>query len=238
MGLPKIDAPLFTLELPSTGEKIKFRPFTVKEEKILLIAQESGEVDQIIDSIKQIINNCVIDVGDIEAYPMFDIEYMIMNIRARSVNNQAKFNIKDPETEEEVEVSFDIGDLEVSKPEGHTKNIAINETSRLVMKYPSINQLQAMIKSLNNKATESDMYEVMLACIDTVVVDGDQVYKLADYTHEEVEAFLDDLSATTVEGIKNFFEAMATLRYEIPYTTKGKEKVFVVEGLESFFMSR
>ena len=89
MGLPKIDAPLFSLELPSTGEKVKYRPFTVKEEKILLIAQESGDTDQIIESIKQIVNNCVITDKDVDDYPMFDIEYVLMHVRAKSVNNVA-----------------------------------------------------------------------------------------------------------------------------------------------------
>jgi hypothetical protein len=236
MGLPKIDAPLFTLELPSTGEKIKYRPFTVKEEKILLIAQESNDIDQIIDSVKQIINNCVIDVRDTDSYPMFDIEFMIMNIRAASVNNVAKFNITDPETEQQVELEFDINDLSVARKENHSQKIALNDNSYISMRYPTINQLQAMVKSLKNKATDQDMLDVMLACIDTVVVNDDQVYKLEEYSQDEVTEFLESMSAKTVDDIKTFFDTMPTLRYEIPYTVDDKEKKFVVEGLETFFM--
>lgn len=236
MALPKIDAPLFNLELPSTGEKIRYRPFTVKEEKILLIAQESADVDQIIDSIKQIVNNCVVDLGDIESYPMFDIEYMIMNIRSKSVNNVAKFKITDPETEQEVELGFDINELKISRPEGHSTNIEVNETTKLVMRYPSISQLQQMIKTLNNKATDADMLEVMLNCIDSVVVDEDQVYKLEEYTQDEVAEFLEGLTSIAVAQIKEFFDTMPRLRYEIPYKVDDKEKKFVVEGLETFFM--
>lgn len=236
MGLPKIDAPLFSLELPSTGEKIKYRPFTVKEEKILLIAQESGDTDQIIESIKQIVNNCVITDKDVDDYPMFDIEYVLMHVRAKSVNNVAKFSVTDPDTQEQVELGFNINDLKVSRPEGHNKEIQVNESTKLMMIYPGISQLHMMLSSMNNKVNNADMLSVMLQCIDSVIVDDDQVYKLSEYTEDEVAEFLEGLTSGAVDQIKTFFETMPRLRIEIPYKIDDKEKKFVVEGLESFFM--
>lgn len=236
MGLPKIDAPLFSLELPSTGEKIKYRPFTVKEEKILLIAQESGDTDQIIESIKQIVNNCVISDKDVNDYPMFDIEYILMHVRAKSVNNVAKFSVTDPDTQEQVELGFNINDLKVSRPEGHNKEIQVNESTKLMMIYPGISQLHMMLSSMNNKVNNADMLSVMLQCIDSVIVDDDQVYKLSEYTEDEVAEFLEGLTSGAVDQIKTFFETMPRLRIEIPYKIDDKEKKFVVEGLESFFM--
>lgn len=236
MGLPKIDAPLFSLELPSTGEKIKYRPFTVKEEKILLIAQESGDTDQIIESIKQIVNNCVISDKDVDDYPMFDIEYALMHVRAKSVNNVAKFSVTDPDTQEQVELGFNINDLKVSRPEGHNPEIQVNENTKLIMIYPGISQLHMMLSSMNNKVNNADMLSVMLQCIDSVIVDDDQVYKLSEYTEDEVAEFLEGLTSSAVDQIKTFFETMPRLRIEIPYKINDKEKKFVVEGLESFFM--
>lgn len=236
MPLPKIDAPLFTLTIPSTGEKKKYRPFTVKEEKVLLIAQESNDVTHIVDSIKQIINNCVFDMDDLNKYAMFDIEWMLMHIRASSVNNEVKFNINDPEFEEQVELVFEIENLKMYEPEGHTKEIEISESQKLMMRYPGVGELEEMIGSLQGKATEEDMLNVMLKSIDSIIVDEDQIYKLSEYSDEEVMTFLNDLTAPTVNQIKNFFETMPRLRHECKYEIQGKEKTFVIEGLETFFI--
>lgn len=236
MGLPKLDQPIFTCELPSTSEKIKYRPFTVKEEKILLIAQESKDPDQIIDSIKQIITNCVLNKKDVNEYPMFDIEYLIMNIRAKSVNNVVKFNITDPEFDKQVELEFNIDNLTLSKADGHTNEISSGDNVKIIMKYPSIDQLREMIGALQNKATDADMLNVMLQCIDTIVVGEDEVHKLSDYSEEDVIDFLEGMSTVTVNQIKNFFETMPRLRHECPYTIEGKEKTFVIEGMETFFI--
>ena len=126
MGLPKIDQPLFELVIPSTGKKVQYRPFTVKEEKILLIAQESKSTDQIILAIKQIINNCLVDV-DVDTLATFDLEYIIINIRGKSVNNEMTFNITDPDTQEDIELAMDVNDIEVVFDEKHDKKIDLNE---------------------------------------------------------------------------------------------------------------
>ena len=127
MGLPKIDLPLFEAELPSTGKKFKYRPFTVKEEKILLVAQESNETSQEILSVKQVVNNCLIDM-DIEDLSMFDLEYVMLLLRARSVDNEIKFSVKDPDTDENIELVLDVEEVKLTKDEAHTNQVKINDT--------------------------------------------------------------------------------------------------------------
>jgi hypothetical protein len=236
MGLPKIDQPIFTLTLPSSGEKIKFRPFTVKEEKVLLIAQESKDADHIVDSIKQIINNCILTDIDISQFALFDLEYVLMQIRAQSVNNNVKFTIQDPEFEEPIQLEFNIDNLKLQYPEGHSKEITVNETTKIVMRYPTMDQLTQMISAVKAEATEADMMGVMLNCIDSVIVDEDQVYRLSDYSEDEVISFIEDMSVLTVNQIKEFFETMPRLRHEVEYEVHGKQKKFVIEGTETFFI--
>ena len=232
MGLPKIQQPLFELVVPSTEQKVKYRPFVVKEEKILLVAQESKDFDQVVLAIKQIVNNCMEGV-DVDELAMFDLEYVLINIRAKSVNNEFKFTIKDPDSKETVELSVDIEDIKVQKDPNHNKMIRVNDDITLMMKYPSLEQLK-MLNGTKSKA--AGQIDVMLSCIDKVV-SGDQIYNLADFSKEEVEEFLDSFTNENVMAIKTFFDTMPVLRYEKNYTLKdGTEKKFVMQGTETFFI--
>jgi hypothetical protein len=234
MGLPKIDLPLFETKLLSTGrKKVKYRPFTVKEEKILLIAQESDDIGQVILAIKQIIGNCCPDV-DADELPMFDLEYLLLQIRGKSVNNVISFQITDPETEKPVMLELDIDEIKITMPEGHNPEIALSETSYLVMRYPKLDEVTQF---LNPEQDESrNVNDVMLSCIDTVV-EGDTVYKLSDFSDEEVLEFIDSFPTGTVEDIKKFFETVPVLRCEQTYTNAdGEEKQVVLEGVETFFI--
>ena len=234
MGLPKIDLPVFETKLISTGrKKIKYRPFTVKEEKILLIAQESDEIDQIILAIKQIIGNCCSDVVA-EDLPMFDLEYLLLQIRGKSVNNVIEFQITDPETEKPVTLELDIADVEITKPKGHNREIPLGEDSYLVMRYPKLEEVTKFFDAEQDQA--KNVYDVMLACIDTVV-EGDTIHKLDSFTDEEVLEFVDSFSTQTVEEIKTFFDTVPVLRCEQTYTNaNGDEKKVILEGVETFFI--
>lgn len=235
MALPKIDLPLFELVLPSTGKKIKYRPFTVKEEKILLIAQESKDPKQIILAIKQILTNCVQDV-DIETFATFDIEYVLINVRAKSVNNEITFNIKDPDTGESVELSIDVNSIQIKKHPEHTKTIKITDQIFMSMKYPSISYLENSEYDEDNKPKSDSLFDVISACIDSVY-EGDVVYPMKDFTQKEVADFIDSLSSDVITRIKKFFDTAPTMRYEMQYVDKtGKQKTFVLEGLNSFFI--
>lgn len=232
MGLPKIDLPLFDIEIPSTKKKVRYRPFTVKEEKILLIAQESKDIDQIILAIKQIINNCVITV-DVDKLAMFDLEYLLINIRGKSVNNEIQFTINDPETKERIDLTIDINDIKITKHDNHTNLIKINDDLYLKMRYPTINELSNIIKSKNDF---EDLFKIMIDCIENVV-EGDSVLVLADFTDEEVSEFVNSFTSNHIDQIKNFFETIPALRYEAKYkTSNGDDKMFVIEGMETFFI--
>lgn len=233
MALPKIDLPLFEMELPSSGEKIKYRPFTVKEEKILLVAQEAGEPNQELLATKQIIRNCVIDV-DPDNLPMFDIEYIILNLRARSVDNSATFQIKDPDTDEDVELTLDIEKIQLNRSEDHTNKIKINDNYYLFLKYPTINEF---IKIFDyDQGDPLADYFIMCSCLDYIASE-DEVYKFAEYKQDEIDDFMDSMTAETMKEIQKFFETMPKLRHEMKYTnSNGDQKTFVVEGMRSFFI--
>jgi hypothetical protein len=233
MALPKIDLPIFEMALPSTGEKIKYRPFTVKEEKILLVAQESKEASQEILAVKQVVNNCLID-KDISELAMFDLEYVILVLRSRSIDNNIEFTIKDPNTQENVSLSIDLENIKITKSENHTNKIRINEEYILYLKYPTIDEY---IKILEIDQTDPLVnYLLMVACLEKLASE-DEVHHFKNYSTNEIDAFVETFSGDVVKKIQNFFETMPKLRHEMKYTNKeGKEQTFVIEGMRSFFI--
>jgi hypothetical protein len=233
MGLPKIDLPLYQCEIPSTGKKIKFRPFTVKEEKILLTAQESKESKQVMLAIKQILNNCLQGI-DVTQLAVFDIEYLLIQLRSKSVDNKVEFSIKDPETEEEISLELDLTLVKVSKNEEHSNRIKLSEQYNLFLKYPSVDQLENLIKKEDQ--TAEDNYNIMISCLDKLASE-DEVYNFKDFSNKEVNEFVESLHADTVKQIKKFFDTMPRVRHEIKYkNSNGKEQTFVIEGTQSFFI--
>jgi hypothetical protein len=234
MALPKIDQPLFELEIPSTGKKAKYRPFTVKEEKILLIAQESKDMDQIILSIKQVINNCMPEIG-VDTLSVFDLEYIILNIRAKSVNNEIAFGFEDEDTGEKIDTVIDINEVKVQFNDEHSKKITINDQYYMMMRYPSLEEVRQM-QNTEEGSTEQ-MFTTMISCIDTLVDESsDEVFKLSDFSDQEVSDFVDGFTSSVVEDIQKFYVTMPKLKHTIDYKdNKGKKKQFVVEGMDSFF---
>ena len=231
-GLPKLDLPLFELVLPSTGKKIQYRPFTVKEEKILLIAQESKDIDQIVLAIKQIIGNSVTNI-DVERLATFDFEYILLHIRGKSINNLIDLKIRDPDTQESISLSINIDEVTLKKDPEHTNRIQVNANAVILMRYPTLNEVSILAKG---KATSEVLFNAMISCIDQIVVD-DSVYKTEDFTEKELLDFVDQLTPNVLADIQEFFETIPVLRMEIPYKNKnGEQKTFVMEGMETFFM--
>lgn len=233
MALPKINLPISELTLPSNGAKIKYRPFTVKEEKILLVAQESGETENEVLAMKQIINNCMIDY-DISDIALFDFEYIYLTLRSRSVDNMAKFVIKDPDTQENVELELDMTDVDIYREEGHSNEIKVNDDYTLFLRYPNVDNFIRIVSSSEDDPLVN--YFVMVSCLDSLASE-DEVHDFKEYSEEEVEEFMDGLSGDVIRQITTFFETMPKIRKEIPYTnSEGKEQTFVVEGTRSFFI--
>jgi len=233
MALPKIDLPLMEIKQPSTGNIVKYRPFTVKEEKILLVAQEADDPAAEILAMKQIIGNCFYDL-DVDETPMIDLEYFLLILRSSSVDNKIKFSVTDPDTEENTELEIDLNEVHVKFNDSHTDEIKINDRYSLFLKYPTID---AFIK-IADMAPEDPLttYNIMTSCLDKIAAE-DEIEYFKDYTDKEIEQFMDDMPADTLNKILNFFETLPKLRHEIKYkNSNGKEQTFVVEGARSFFI--
>lgn len=232
MGLPKIDLPIFETILPSTQEKIKYRTMTVKEEKILLIAQESAEIEQTLVATKQVLNNCIFDINA-EKLAMFDLEYMLLLIRSKSVDNVIKFQVTDPDTEKPVDLEMDIEDVKIVKDPEHTNKVAINDEYFLFLRYPTIDEFIRIADLDSNDPLVN--YFIMVSCLDKVASE-DEVHEFSKHTEKEIDNFMEGLSTSVIKGIQKFFDTMPKLRNEIKYiNADGNEKMFVVEGLNSFF---
>ena len=233
MPLPKIDLPLYELSLPSNDKKVKYRPFTVKEEKILLTAQQSKDADQIVMAIKQIVNNCIQDY-DAEKLALFDLEYLLINIRSKSVDNNVEFEIEDPDTKEKVKLKLDLQNVKVHKDENHTNKIQLDNKYTLFLKYPTIDDFADILNKSDISAEKS--YEILISCID-MLASQDEVYNFKDFTKKQVDEFIESLNSDVTKKIKVFFDTMPKVRHEMPYkNSKGEEKVFTIQGTQSFFM--
>lgn len=232
MALPKIDQPLFDLIIPSTGKKVAFRPFLVKEEKILLIAQSGGD-GEMIRAIKQIINNCVIEDINVDDLATFDLEYMFLKLRAKSVNNLIKLSYRDNEDEELYDFEVDLDKIEVEMPKDINSKIKINETVGMTMKYPSAG-ISDKISEFENEVELLTFF--ITNCIDTIY-DEETVYVASDYSAKELNEFLDSLDVSTFDKIREFFEKIPKMRHVINYTNKlGNERTIELSSIRDFFM--
>ena len=236
MALPKLNTTIHELSLPSTGEKIKFRPFLVKEEKILLTALEGGEEKEITNATKQIITQCISSEDfDINKVPTFDVEYIFLMLRSKSVGEQIELKYE-PECYEKcktyAEIKVDIKDVKVEKTKDHTNRIKLTKDVILDLKYPKIDALA----ELGNASQVDMVFGIVLDCIDKIY-EGKETHNVSDYTREELMKFLDSLNTEQFKEIQNFFDTMPKLRYRAkwPCPKCGKEDVKIVEGLNSFF---
>jgi len=236
MALPKLDVPIYEMVIPSTDEKIKYRPFLIKEEKILLIAMESGENKEIIQSVKQIVSECTFNKLKLGDMPMFDVEFMFLNIRAKSVGEISKLKIlcqDDKETYANVEV--DLSKIEVQVDDNHTNKIELSDEMGVIMKYPSIDSFStAGIAEI----TASNMLDVIVACIAQIYdKKGEEVYDAKDSTQKELIEFVEQLNTKQFQEVQKFFDTMPKLRHEMKVKnpkTKKESKV-VLTGLSDFF---
>lgn len=233
MPLPKIDQPLFDMVIPSTGKKVAFRPFLVREEKILLIAQQSGNDSEIIRAIKQILNNCFVDDIDLNTFAIFDLEYAFLKLRAKSVNNVVKLSYRDTEDDEVYNFELDLDTIEIEMPKTINSKIEITKDVGMTMKYPSASITDRM-KEFDNEVDLMTFF--IVNCVDTIY-DDENVYVADDFSEEEISEFLDGLDVKTFELIREFFESVPRLYHKIEYTNKvGNERSIELSSLKDFFM--
>ncbi len=238
MPLPKIATPTYELELPSTGETIQYRPFLVKEEKVLVIALESEDTKQITTAIKTVIKNCIKTKGiKVDTLPTFDIEYLFLNIRGKSVGEEIEVNIICPDDgETEVPVTIDIDSIQIQKNDEHTNKIQLDDNIMMVMKYPSLDQFIKNNFDFNDKNVMDQSFDLIASCIESICTEED-VWATADCTKKEVNEFLESMNSSQFKGVERFFETMPKLAHTVSVTnpnTKVKSDV-VLEGLASFF---
>jgi len=232
-ALPKIGYPIFSLNLPSTGQEIKFRPFLVKEEKLLLMAQSSEDPKDIINSIKQVITNCVLTENIlVDDLCTFDLEYIFIKIRSKSINNIIEVTYRDLEDDKRYTVEINLDEVEVKKDPDHTSKIDINENLGMVMKYPRT----GVANNIETVDGETDLFfQILKGCIEKIY-DGETVYDVKEYGPEELEEFIQDLDVKTFKKVQDFFATMPRLHYEVKYTNSlGKEKNIVLNNLTDFF---
>lgn len=237
MPLPKIATPTYELTLPSNNKKVKYRPFLVKEEKILIIAKESEDQEQIANAIKDVISNCILTRGiKVETLSSFDFEYLFLNIRGRSVGEDVEVLITCPDDGvTQVPVTINLDDIKVKVDPEHTKDIDLDGNLTLRLKYPSMNDF---VKEtfMNENVGVKDTFELICSCIDQVF-NEDESWSASECTKKELEEFIDQLNSTHFKQIEKFFETLPRLSYELEIInpkTNVKSKV-VLEGLTSFF---
>ena len=238
MPLPKIATPTYELELPSSGEIIRYRPFLVKEEKVLVIALESEDTKQITTAIKAVLKSCVLTKGiKVEKLPTFDIEYLFLNIRGKSVGEELDVNVVCPDDEKtSVSVSINLDDIQVQKNDEHDNRIKLDDNIMMELKYPSLDQFIKNNFEFDEKNAMQQSFDLIGSCIDKIYTE-DEVWAAADCTKKEINEFLESMNSTQFKGIEQFFETMPKLSHTISITNPNTKKTseVVLEGLASFF---
>ena len=238
MALPKIDIPTYELTLPSVDQQVKYRPFLVKEEKLLMMALESGEDADMKNATIDLVNSCTFGKIKAEELPLFDIEYLFLNIRAKSVGEVAKFQVICPDDKITlVPVDIDLTEVNVQVDDKHNNNILLDESRNLgiVMRYPT---LRLVPMGIDKNMNADKIFNLMVSCIDHIY-EGDKVYPAKDSSKSELVEFFNNLNSAQFQLIKTFFDEMPKLRHTIKVTNPKtkKESEITFSGLQDFFVS-
>ena len=234
MALPKLENPIYTLQLPSTGETIEYRPFLVKEQKVLLLATEGKETNtkDIVKALKELIKSCTFGKVNVDEAPLFDIEYIFLKLRAKSVGESAKVSVlcpDDNETKEMIDVNLD--EIEPMMSEGHTNMINITDTIKVEMGYPTLSDFERGISVDDTNAA----IDLTKQCIGQIS-EGDKVYNRVDYTEKELDDFVNSFNTEQLGKIMGFFATMPTLKTvaKVKNSKTNAESEVVIQGLQSF----
>ena len=231
MALPKIETPVHNLILPSSGEQTKFRPFLVKEQKLLMLSQEGENKGELFDTLKTIVNACTFDKLNVETLPMFDIEYLFLKIRAKSVGSKIDVTLVCPDDEKtQAEVNVNLDEVEVQIDEQHTNVVKINDDIKLVMQYPILEDM----KNLQNSST-LELFKIINKCVKELH-HGENIYSGPDMTEKDLNDFFESMSSEQFDKVNQFFDTMPRLRHfeKIVNPNTKVESEVMLEGLESF----
>ena len=236
MALPKLNTPTYELEVPSTDQKIKYRPFLVKEEKILLMAMESKDNTQIIQAVKDIVSSCTFEQIDVSSLPMFDMEYIFLNIRAKSVGEVSNLKILCPDDKKTyANVDLDLTEVQVQVGDDHTNKIELTDDMGIIMTYPTID---SFLDSGIEKIDANNMLDVISTCVLQIYEkNGEKVYQAKDQTKKELTEFIESMNSAQFKKVQSFFDTMPKLKHTIkvknPKTKKSSE--ITLSGLNDFF---
>ena len=234
MGLPKLNTAVHILELPSTGEEIKFRPFLVKEQKLLMLAQESENNKEMLDTVVKIVSSCTFNKVDPTHSPLFDIEYVFLKLRAKSVGENVEVTLLCPDDEETYTTKkINLDKIEIEVDESHSNEIQLTEQIKLIMKYPQMSDMNQINTQDNSQINL--VFSVLKHCI-LEVQDGDTSYQKVDISDKDLEEFIDSFDTEQFEKIMTFFETMPKLKEKVQVTNPKTQVTseIVLEGLESF----
>ena len=232
MALPKINTPTYELELPSTGETIKYRPFLVKEQKLLLIAQETGEEKDVANAMGELVQSCTFGKIDSKLAPLFDVEYLFLKIRGKSVGDVLQLNLTCPDDNKtQVVHKLNIEDISVNMLDDHTNEIQLLDNCKIVFRYPILSDMSG----ISNTNDVNTIFNLMESCVQEIHY-GDDVYQRSDMKDKDITDFIDQLTGEQFERITEFFNSMPKLRHvlNIKNPKTKKESEVVLEGLQSF----
>ena len=238
MPLPKINTPTYELVIPSTGKKIKYRPFLVREEKILILALESEDTEQITNAVVEILSDCILTKGvDVTKLATFDIEYLFLNVRSKSVGETVEVNIVCPDDEKtSVEVSIDLDSIKVQKTRGHKTTVKLDDQYSMKLKYPALNEFIGNNFDTADVNVVDKSLDMITSCIE-MIYDEEESWAASDSTKQELEEFIEQLNSKQFKSIEKFFDTMPKLSHTVKVinpTTEVESEV-VLEGLASFF---
>ena len=232
MALPKLENPTYEVELPSNNNKIKYRPFLVKEQKLLMLAQESEDQKEIVQAMASLINSCTFGEIDATTSPIFDVEFLFLRIRGKSVGEKVKVKVTCPDDKKtKVPVTIDLKDIAIQVDASHTNELKISDNIKMIMKYPVLGDVSAA----GDASETNQIFNIMNQCVHEVH-DGDTIYHRVDMSDSDLTEFIDSFTGTQFEMVTQFFETMPKLRHAVNVTnpkTKVKSEV-LIEGLESF----
>ena len=234
MALPKLETPVYTLNMPSTDEEVKYRPFLVKEQKTLMMAQESKVDSEIVDSMNQLIKDCTFGGVNPTTCPMFDAEYIFLKLRAKSVGEKVNITVTCPDDKETtVVVSLNLDDIECNMTEDHTNVVEIADEVKVFFNYP----LLSSYKNIDKESDVTSLFNMIASCIKEIHF-GEKIFNKVDMSEKDVTEFIESLSTIQFKKISDFFETMPRLRHAVEVTnpnTKVKSEV-VIQGLQSFLV--
>ena len=233
MALPKLDTPTYQLELPSNQQVVKYRPFLVKEQKILMMAQDADDKEDSYNMLAEIVDGCTFNNVDIKTMPIFDFEYLFMKIRCKSVGESTELSVLCPDDNEtRVPITVNLDGIDVQVEDGHSNVVGVNDSIKIVMRYPTVND----IKSVGEAETLNNVMTLLKVCINEIH-DGDTIHNMIDVTSKELDEFIDSLPTETFEKMATFFDTMPKLTHVIEVKNPKTEVTseVVIQGMESFF---